>query len=1094
MPGSSASCLLVAALLVAPCAGCLVEPSLDAGPKGDAGALDAGELVDGGGDAGAGDDAGDPDPGLDDCALVGETCAADRDCCGDLSCAASSRCEDPLCPGDDTVAGRASAPSDLLAVPADAVLTSCVGARFLDVFAVHLEAGEELQLTLQTEGLPPDVILAQGEPDLDLYLLGGPPTGVTDGYLSGDVIDAGYSFFSTERVRFVTDEAGTFYVAVTPYTPAPGRYRLIARKGAPCSSDAECEAPHDYCRVHADTPTWMWTGLCGTWSPPACGGGPDEGGADAHGDSTAVPYAAPVSGTLCKGDVDVFTFDALSTETLRVRLSLDDAEAPGRVLAALQDPFGEVYPVADVSGLAPVDATAFLPWDGPYLLYVEHAQGVDAPDRDVPYTLAVDTLAPCASDQDCTTAGERCRFANDEIYPPIALFFCDAWSSSCGAGASEPLAGGDSSSDAIALEGPIVTAEGALCRGDVDVYAVTAEAGDNLLVDVAAAALPAGHRLVWALPPAASPPLLDRLSVSRSETFPAAAGANLLYLTLLTPDGRPPVDVPYSVRVEVAKSCASDADCQGEGAYCRYGIVDSGDLMARCAAWTPPGCGVGPEDATDSHSASTAVPYTEPVAGLLCTGDVDVFSVSAGAGDFLHLEAAASLTRPDESITVVLVDPGGAIVGSGSVDDVNPRVSLVLEAPTSGAYLAFVEHVAPPQVSSVEVPYDLALRALPGCTTNGDCAGDAECVTPFLGTGADATAARVCEAWPAPSCGVGPEDQGSDSHTTATARPYSAPLSGALCAADLDVYSFGAQTGDLFDVRVEDLGSPVGWGIGVALTSPDGALVASGQGPHPIFSTGQRFGPLAQGGTHFLHLSSFATMPGAVLGAQRYALEITEVRPCRDDGDCGADACVLPDVYVTAPLCAPPLGDVCSDGDANGSQATAETVEPGAPLARASCEGDLDYFVLPHDGPADLTVSLDFDDAAADLDLYVYAPDGTLYAAAQSINAPEVIFLPAVPSGDYRAIVGTYGCYAPSCTTVPYTLSVEAAPATCGADDECVPTTNGFPAAGLDCNNNACRRPVGVSLRGRDPGQSCFDDYDCSTLSCDAGTCASLAP
>ncbi len=442
MARSSARALTLSLTVVL--AACAPSPAVDE---------DAGSV-----DAGAGDDR---------CAPSGADCASAADCCGDLVCGAGGVCaEAPGCEGNDTFAGTLAAPAALESLGDDTPL-ACSGLAFLDVFTVDATAGELLRVTMQTTALAPDTPLAQGQPDLDVYLLSGPPTGLSDergGYeVQGPIVDVSATELSTERIVYEAPAAGTYYLVVTVWSGPDATYSLELSRGQGCDQDADCPGG-EFCRVAARPGRFEVVRECATWTAPGCGAGADEAAGDVHSDANAAPLTGASSGLACAGDIDVFRFDKALDERALLELTSDDLEPGDALLGSVVDPTGELMTTFWLEPEAPGVAYSVgvgMP-AGRYFLYLEQ---IGTGTGELSYDVGVDLQPACRTDADCgggRTCGQEIFGGGPTQVCALAVDACSDDDSDNSRASATPLFEGTDASAAV-------------CMGGWDVYEIVVD-------------------------------------------------------------------------------------------------------------------------------------------------------------------------------------------------------------------------------------------------------------------------------------------------------------------------------------------------------------------------------------------------------------------------------------------------------------------------------------------------------------------------------------------------------------------------------------------------------------------------------------------
>lgn len=432
----------------------------------------------GGGGGDAGPDGGDTteDGGNDgECSFIGGDCQSDGDCCNNLLCGAEGVCGTaPACEDNDSFAGTPAAPATLDDLGDDTPL-ACTGFPFLDVFSIEANAGEILRIRLDTVGLPPDTQVGQGQTDIDMYLLSGPPTGVSNAnggnVVEGPIVAAGATEVSTETMLYEVTEAGTYYLAVTVWSGPDAEYSLSLNRGVGCDFDVDCPAG-DYCRVGVDPELVTVVQECATWTAPGCGEGTDEAGGDVHSDADAVTLAGETDGLLCVGDLDVFSFEKETTERALLTLSSTDLPADDLLVASVVDDAGAIYDVFVLEASGTTEYAVGIGADaGTYYVYLE--QFGSSPDE-ASYDLSLDLQAGCRTDGDCADG----RTCGTEIFGAGPSLVCVV--------ASDPCGDDTDNSRTTAAELVEGTQESdSVCMGGFDLYAVElTDPATNVIVNL----------------------------------------------------------------------------------------------------------------------------------------------------------------------------------------------------------------------------------------------------------------------------------------------------------------------------------------------------------------------------------------------------------------------------------------------------------------------------------------------------------------------------------------------------------------------------------------------------------------------------------
>lgn len=158
---------------------------------------------------------------------------------------------------------------------------------------------------------------------------------------------------------------------------------------------------------------------------------------------------------------------------------------------------------------------------------------------------------------------------------------------------------------------------------------------------------------------------------------------------------------------------------------------------------------------------------------------------------------------------------------------------------------------------------------------------------------------------------------------------------------------------------------------------------------------------------------------------------------------------VRPDAGID-PHLLPCVEDALEPNDESGAAAA---IPASQDVDAALCSGDDDWYAIAADAGCSIDARISFDPSYGDLDLHLFAPDGTLLAAGATAGEREVVQANAEGPGTY--LVRVTG---PSTSKTVYALRVEVVCAetlSCPADDPYEPNDDAATAAQLDAADQA---------------------------------------
>jgi hypothetical protein len=347
--------------------------------------------------------------------------------------------------------------------------------------------------------------------------------------------------------------------------------------------------------------------------------------------------------------------------------------------------------------------------------------------------------------------------------------------------------------------------------------------------------------------------------------------------------------------------------------------------------------------------------------GAIPLGDLDMWSFSANAGDTFELRIGATNFTP----RLDLYGPGGALIATAFVNTgFNHDVALYQQATNTGTYTVVVSSQFYDNTASASGTYSLHLARVPG---------------PFV---------------------VSPGEQGG-ALTNGTANP------GALALGALNMWSFSANTGDNFELRI----GTTNFTPRLDLYGPGGALIATA-----FINTGFN---------HDVALYQQATNTGTytvVVSSQFY------------DNTSGASG------TYSLHLAQAPEPFVISTGD-QGGPLTNGTANPGAISL-----GGLDMWSFSANKGDNFELRIGTTNFTPRIDLY--GPGGALIATAfinTGFNHDVALYQQATNSGTYTVVVSSQFYDNTSGASGTYSLHLAQAPEpfVVSPGDQGGPLTNG---------------------------------------------------
>lgn len=499
---------------------------------------------------------------------------------------------------------------------------------------------------------------------------------------------------------------------------------------------------------------------------------------------------------------------------------------------------------------------------------------------------------------------------------------------------------------------------------------------------------------------------------------------------------------------------------------------------------------------------------------VACDGfeELDVFTLEAAAGELLRLRLDTIGIAPDTDVgsqadidLYVLSGPPTGVVSDGSGNIVDGPVLAAGATASSTERALFVAeqagtyYVAVTLYGGPEASYTLALSRGQSCKADADCGVGSD----FCKVGVDVEygqAVQECSTWTAPGCGVGADDEaGGDVHSAATAVSITAAASGKSCAGDIDVFAVDKELPQQVVIEMTSPNVSETDALVAIVADPTGTLVDLFLVDTPDEAAEYTLPVGATAGTWFVYVEHFGEGANVELD---YSVEVMKQDGCRTDADCTAPQTCGTEVYGGGPqLVCVDATDPCLDADADNSRNSATILAADVAATAGVCMGGFDvYAVTLPEVTNNVILELTWA-GAADLDVYVYAEDGTFLGAGWYGQGFERWRGYGLPAQTLYAWVDAYSCLNSSgegtlCAT-QFEYSLEAtlsAGLVCTDDDDCFVggTTDGDSTRELSCQDltvdaavvKACVRPSPAQLFTAAAGDACFEASDCESLYC----------
>jgi len=470
----------------------------------------------------------------------------------------------------------------------------------------------------------------------------------------------------------------------------------------------------------------------------------------------------------------------------------------------------------------------------------------------------------------------------------------------------------------------------------------------------------------------------------------------------------------------VGVSCDVDDDCCGTLACTDDGVC--GQPPACTDNDTIAGTTTAPADLDAINATDEMHACNDELA------NVDVFEVTAEEGELLKIvlttvgsDPAGQVGGGEADIDLFVfgsvptaieaagqgfVPTGGELLSGETGATLNATERVLFTAPAAGTYYVVVSLYAGP-----EGDYNLSFGR------GWSCESDADCPTGFDFCRVDVdlevlSVLQQCSNWTTPSCGQGTEEGGGDVHSDADAVAITGEVTGTMCQADIDVFSFEKEAGVAasIDVAFTTTGTDL---LITTIVDPAGEQFDVAVANAENNETSTLLAPGARTGTWLVYISQFDPT-GATPNTDdsTYTIDVTTQSGCRTDADCetgeGCGISLLNSGLFQ--VCAPTVATACGETDGDNSMSEATLLASGMAESASNCMGALDWYRVPLDGAVNnVTVDMTWK-GTADVDLYVLLADGTRLGAGWYGTGGEQWVGNSLAQGELFVAVDVYSC------------------------------------------------------------------------------------
>ncbi|MEM9195147.1 MAG: PPC domain-containing protein [Myxococcota bacterium] len=486
----------------------------------------------------------------------------------------------------------------------------------------------------------------------------------------------------------------------------------------------------------------------------------------------------------------------------------------------------------------------------------------------------------------------------------------------------------------------------------------------------------------------------------------------------------------------------------------------------------------------------------------VCPAVNDYFSIEAMEGALLRIDMEILGADPSDPNDLDLVLYAGIVDANNVVarsDGTEATEQIIFAVETAGTYILEIGGFM-----GATSPYTLTFQQGEACANDADCDTAGEfCQYTVV----DAQIGIECAPFMAPGCGMGPEDA-TASYSDSTAFAYTAPIADAmLCRGDIDVYSVMLERGDSL-VGTLTATLPMNQAMVAIIRNAAGELLGTGAITNTSSTSIFSADFVNEAGLYYVYIvdGGLAALPDTT-----YSLELDVAEPCYLDSDCSdGDVCYRPpNGETSAPdsMCRPYVADVCTDNDDDNSFANATEITAGGPVTgQVVCPSTSDFYRFELDSPTDVTIQVSWA-TGDDIDVYLFAPDGTFYGGGFFGMGTENLTGGALPAGTYHVLVSFFASADPMMPAgdVPYSIQLTTTPGVCANMTDCVvggtfdDGMNSDATIDLICDGGSCIRPSPIEPPfSVDTGGACFQGSlgpsECRSSACIQNTCVDFCP